>query len=52
MAYISYDHRPSVQRRSKTQTQPRFAVAWDRILIMTASLGVWVALVAAARAIF
>jgi hypothetical protein len=51
MAYISYDsHAPA--RKATTRMPRQSTIAWERIGIITASAGIWVGLIVAARAFF
>ncbi|MBO9706830.1 MAG: hypothetical protein J7521_01345 [Caulobacter sp.] len=51
MAYIGFDahQRPAPRPVGARATPP---LAWGRLLAVAASLGAWVAIIAAARAIF
>jgi hypothetical protein len=52
MAYVGHDSQARAAARAKTPKVPLPPLAWERLLVIAASLLAWVGIIAAVRAFF
>lgn len=52
MAYIGHHSQPRAAARAKRPKVPLPPLAWERLLVIAASLLAWAGIIAAARALF